>query len=136
MVLLLSLLFLPLLAHASASLEALEAARTSNISLLWVPRPNVYFGTKPRLASSLITGLLWTRVEDYAGPQNEFRHSCEQGDGMAGYGWEEFDVRNGGKEKPLIAPVDPAEVNMRIENPQVAAFPQQGLQNEHHRAFT
>lgn len=28
----------------------------------------------------------------------EFRHTCEQGDGMHGYGWEEFDTRTGGQQ--------------------------------------
>lgn len=27
-----------------------------------------------------------------------FRHQCEQSDGMAGYGWEEYDVRTGGNQ--------------------------------------
>lgn len=26
------------------------------------------------------------------------RHACEQGDNMAGYGWEEYDVRTGGSQ--------------------------------------
>ena len=28
----------------------------------------------------------------------DFRHTCEQGDHMAGYGWEEYDVRDGGRQ--------------------------------------
>lgn len=28
----------------------------------------------------------------------DFRHTCEQNEGMAGYGWEEYDARNGGRE--------------------------------------
>lgn len=28
----------------------------------------------------------------------DFRYSCEQGDNMKGYGWEEYDVRTGGKQ--------------------------------------
>ena len=28
----------------------------------------------------------------------EFRHTCEQGDGMRGYGWDEYDARNGGQQ--------------------------------------
>ena len=27
-----------------------------------------------------------------------FRHTCEQNEGMAGYGWEEYDIRTGGRE--------------------------------------
>lgn len=28
----------------------------------------------------------------------DFRHTCEQNDGMAGYGWEEYDIRKGGRQ--------------------------------------
>ncbi len=28
----------------------------------------------------------------------DFRHTCEQHEGMAGYGWDEYDVRDGGRQ--------------------------------------
>lgn len=28
----------------------------------------------------------------------EFRHTCEQNEGMAGYGWDEYDIRKGGRQ--------------------------------------
>lgn len=28
----------------------------------------------------------------------DFRHTCEQHEGMAGYGWDEYDVRTGGRQ--------------------------------------
>jgi mannosyl-oligosaccharide glucosidase len=28
----------------------------------------------------------------------DFRHTCEQNEGMAGYGWDEYDIRKGGRE--------------------------------------
>ena len=28
----------------------------------------------------------------------DFRHTCEQNEGMAGYGWDEYDVRQGGRQ--------------------------------------
>jgi len=28
----------------------------------------------------------------------DFRHTCEQHEGMAGYGWDEYDVRHGGRQ--------------------------------------
>ena len=28
----------------------------------------------------------------------DFRHTCEQHEGMAGYGWDEYDVRQGGRQ--------------------------------------
>lgn len=48
-----------------------EISRASNQSLLWGPyRPNLYFGIKPRIPNSLITGLMWSRVEDFRSVQN------------------------------------------------------------------
>src|SRR5271169_3715145 len=88
-----------------ALLNAVSAA--SNASLLWGPyRPNLYFGIRPRLPKSLLTGLLWTNVDDYRSFQGiphhsayiGIRHSCEIGDDMASYGWTEYDGRNGGKQ--------------------------------------
>jgi mannosyl-oligosaccharide glucosidase len=35
-------------------------------SLLWGPyRPNLYFGLRPRLPQSLMTGLMWFGTQDY-----------------------------------------------------------------------
>ncbi|KAL2433388.1 putative mannosyl-oligosaccharide glucosidase [Exophiala dermatitidis] len=80
-------------AHASAG------STSSNNTLLWGPyRPNLYFGVRPRLPNSLLTGLLWANTDNYATAQHNFRHTCEQHEGMAGYGWEEYDARNGGRE--------------------------------------
>ncbi|KAN0102863.1 glycoside hydrolase family 63 protein [Hyaloscypha variabilis] len=74
-----------------------EIARNANQSLLWGPyRPNLYFGVRPRIPKSLMGGLMWSKVENFQDVQNNFRHTCEQGDGMRGYGWEEFDARRGG----------------------------------------
>lgn len=28
----------------------------------------------------------------------DFRHTCEQNEGMAGYGWDEYDIRKGGRQ--------------------------------------
>lgn len=71
----------------------------SNDSLLWGPyRPNLYFGVRPRIPKSLLTGLMWTNADNFANAQNNFRHTCEQHAGMAGYGWEEYDTRHGGRE--------------------------------------
>jgi mannosyl-oligosaccharide glucosidase len=41
-------------------------------------------------------GLMWTRVEDYQSVQTNFRHTCEQHEGFAGYGWDRYDPRHGG----------------------------------------
>ncbi|KAI1342088.1 glycoside hydrolase [Xylariaceae sp. FL0016] len=74
-----------------------EIGRLNNQSLLWGPyRPNLYFGVRPRVPKSLATGLLWSKVDNYINVQNNFRYTCEQNEGMAGYGWEEYDTRRGG----------------------------------------
>ncbi|KAK4164913.1 putative mannosyl-oligosaccharide glucosidase [Cladorrhinum sp. PSN259] len=74
-----------------------EIGRQSNQSLLWGPyRPNLYFGVRPRIPKSLMTGLLWGKVESYNDFQHTVRYTCEQNEGMKGYGWDEYDTRNGG----------------------------------------
>ncbi|KAI1504145.1 glycoside hydrolase [Biscogniauxia marginata] len=74
-----------------------ELGRLNNQSLLWGPyRPNLYFGVRPRIPKSLAAGLLWAKVDNYVNVQNSFRYTCEQNEGMAGYGWEEYDTRKGG----------------------------------------
>ncbi|RJE25152.1 mannosyl-oligosaccharide glucosidase [Aspergillus sclerotialis] len=84
---------------SDASLLVKEAARANNESLLWGPyKPNLYFGVQPRIPNSLSAGLMWAKVEDYASVQQNFRHTCEQNEGMAGYGWDEYDIRRGGRE--------------------------------------
>ncbi|KAF3920501.1 hypothetical protein ABW20_dc0107870 [Dactylellina cionopaga] len=76
-----------------------EIQRVSNESLLWGPyNPSLYFGMRPRIPKSLNIGLIWGNVEDYQTSQQSFRHTCEQGDDMKGYGWVEYDVRTGGKQ--------------------------------------
>ncbi|CAG8689536.1 1504_t:CDS:1, partial [Gigaspora rosea] len=43
----------------------ISANRASNESLLWgTYRPNLYFGTRPRLPESLMSGLMWFGVND------------------------------------------------------------------------
>ncbi|KAL1641413.1 Processing alpha glucosidase I [Diplodia intermedia] len=76
-----------------------QIERASNESLLWGPyKPNLYFGVRPRIPKSVAAGLLWSRVEDFRSVQDNFRHTCEQHEGMAGYGWDEYDPRTGGKQ--------------------------------------
>lgn len=72
-------------------------SKASNESLLWGPyKPNLYFGLRPRIPKSLTAGLLWARVEDFSQVQNNVRYTCEQHEGMAGYGWDAYDPRTGG----------------------------------------
>ncbi|KAL4884053.1 glycoside hydrolase [Aspergillus karnatakaensis] len=86
-------------APPDVSALASEAAKASNQSLLWGPyKPNLYFGVRPRIPNSLFAGLMWAKVDSYSTAQENFRHTCEQNEGMAGYGWDEYDVRKGGRE--------------------------------------
>ncbi|EGS18147.1 uncharacterized protein CTHT_0061620 [Thermochaetoides thermophila DSM 1495] len=74
-----------------------EIGRLNNQSLLWGPyRPNIYFGTRPRIGKSLMTGLMWGKIESYTDFQHTVRYTCEQNEGMKGYGWDEYDPRRGG----------------------------------------
>ena len=67
-----ALLSLLSLISAEASQEVLsQNPRSSNESLLWGPyRPNLYFGVRPRIPRSLMTGLLWAKVDSFQGVQN------------------------------------------------------------------
>ncbi|KAN0141302.1 Glycoside hydrolase [Lactarius tabidus] len=65
-------------------------------SLLWgTYRPNLYFGLRPRIPQSLMTGLMWFGTQDYQS-FSKARHACDQGDGLDGYTWTQFDPREGG----------------------------------------
>ena len=71
--------------------------KSSNETLLWGSyRSNLYFGIRPRIPKSLTTGLLWARVENFEDVQQTTRYTCEQHEGMAGYGWDAYDPRTGG----------------------------------------
>ncbi|KII88765.1 glycoside hydrolase family 63 protein [Plicaturopsis crispa FD-325 SS-3] len=65
-------------------------------ALLWGPyRPNLYFGLRPRIPQSLMTGLMWFGTQDYQSI-SKTRHACDQGDGLDSYTWTEYDAREGG----------------------------------------
>lgn len=42
---------------------------------------------------------MWAGVNDFQGLQKNFRHTCEQGDEVDGYGWVQYDARSGGTQK-------------------------------------
>jgi hypothetical protein len=45
----------------------LSAERASNSTLFWgTYRPNLYFGVRPRLPHSVMTGLMWYTLEDHS----------------------------------------------------------------------
>lgn len=48
-----------------------EVGRLNNETLLWGPyRPNLYFGVRPRMAESLMAGLMWAKVDNYMDVQH------------------------------------------------------------------
>ena len=88
----------------------------ANASLLWNPyRPNLYLGFRPRIPNSLLIGVMWANVDENSNIESnndkplptlsnsltlpyplDLRHTCEQDEGMAGYGWAMYDARKGG----------------------------------------
>ncbi|KAF9189385.1 Processing alpha glucosidase I [Haplosporangium sp. Z 11] len=78
---------------------SITASAAQNQSLLWgIYRPNLYFGTRPRLPDSLLTGLMWYGTQDYTGLEN-IRHGCEEKDGFEKYGWLKNDGRTFGVQQ-------------------------------------
>ena len=96
---------------------ASEAPSSSaNASLLWNPyRPNLYVGFRPRIPNSLLLGVMWAKIDESSKMIEsnhdtfaswivtltvphplDLRHTCEQDEGMAGYGWVMYDARSGG----------------------------------------
>lgn len=50
-------------------------ASASNSSLLWgTYRPNLYFGTRPRIPESVMTGLMWFDASDFQGFQRKYTY--------------------------------------------------------------
>ncbi|KAG7005728.1 hypothetical protein G7Y79_00018g045350 [Physcia stellaris] len=41
-------------------------------------------------------GLMWSNADESSKIPNCLRHTCEQDEGMAGYGWASYDIRKGG----------------------------------------
>ncbi|KAH3664352.1 hypothetical protein WICMUC_005737 [Wickerhamomyces mucosus] len=67
-------------------------------SLLWGPyRPNAYFGVRPRIPHSLISGLFWFNSDNLENI-NRIRHYCDQSLDFQGFGWTKYDPRIGGEQ--------------------------------------
>lgn len=110
-------LFLLLFALATAAVS--KPVDEIDQSLLWGPyRPNLYFGIRPRLPQSLMTGLMWFSTLNYQSVQSPSmfltrrratrvlisassgsRHACEQDDKLDGYTWTQYDPREGGVQE-------------------------------------
>jgi mannosyl-oligosaccharide glucosidase len=96
------LLFLALLSYivlpiANAQSHGIANHSTSDAqSMLWGPyRPNLYFGLRPRIPRSLMTGLMWFGTQSYHAT-TKIRHACDQADKLDAYTWTEFDIWKGG----------------------------------------
>ncbi|GAA5820504.1 hypothetical protein JCM11251_003021 [Rhodosporidiobolus azoricus] len=84
------------LAHAVDSPYA-DALRAANDSLLVSTlRPGLYFGVKPRIPSSFLSGLIWWGAHDYQS-FTQPRHEADQRDGLK-YFFTEHDGRSAAKE--------------------------------------
>ncbi|KAK1753796.1 glycoside hydrolase [Echria macrotheca] len=65
----------------------------------WGPyRPNLYFGVRPTVPETLLMGLMWANGDDRKTMLKSLRDTCEQNDGMQGYGWTFYDTRAGGSQ--------------------------------------
>ncbi|KAH8885013.1 glycoside hydrolase [Thozetella sp. PMI_491] len=65
----------------------------------WGPyRPNLYFGVRPQVPETLLMGLMWASGESQDSTLRTLRSTCEQDDGMEGYGWTVYDARTGGSQ--------------------------------------
>ncbi|OSD02823.1 glycoside hydrolase family 63 protein [Trametes coccinea BRFM310] len=75
-----------------------QPAGNDSESLLWgAYRPQLYFGLRPRLPQSVMTGLAWFGTQDFQSI-TRMRHACDQGDGLNSYTWTEYDARQGGEQ--------------------------------------
>ncbi|KAM0808066.1 hypothetical protein AB5N19_08407 [Seiridium cardinale] len=84
---------------AQAYDTASRAGRETTSLKTWGPyRPNLYFGVRPTIPDTLLFGLMWASGDDQSGMLNTLRDTCEQSDGMEGYGWTAYDVRIGGSQ--------------------------------------
>lgn len=62
---------LPLVLLLFLAVEALSVP--ANETLWGAYRPNLYFGLRPRLPKSLMTGMLWLGTQDYTAAASEFK---------------------------------------------------------------
>ncbi|SCZ88804.1 BZ3500_MvSof-1268-A1-R1_Chr2-1g04647 [Microbotryum saponariae] len=87
----------PLLSLWRSDAEADHPPPSIHQSLLWgTYRPGLYFGVRPRIPASLMHGIMWFGLQDYASSQNA-RHRCSQDDGMV-YTYTEHDARTAAKQ--------------------------------------
>lgn len=106
------------LGRARAVEGDVDLEKQANDSLIWgTYRPGLYFGLKPRVPASLLTGIAWFGAHDYesykrasllvgartrrklTGEQKPgLRHECDTGDGFKTYTYTEHDGRTYAKQ--------------------------------------
>lgn len=65
----------------------------------WGPyRPNLYFGVRPQIPETFLMGLMWASGDDRYRLMETIRDTCQQDDGVKGYGWNMYDPRVGGSQ--------------------------------------
>ena len=68
-----NLLLLLLLPLGTLGKDSISDFHNDTQSLLWGPyRPNLYFGLRPRLPQSLMTGLMWFGTHEFSSIGRKF----------------------------------------------------------------
>lgn len=90
----------PLAAAATAARAAGNAEpHSAGTDTLWgTYRPQLYFGMRPRLPESLLTGLAWFPTNDYQGI-DRLRHNAADTDGIDSFGWTHHDGKAYGEQR-------------------------------------
>ncbi|KAI0132692.1 glycoside hydrolase family 63 protein [Xylariales sp. AK1849] len=94
-------LILALYTVATAQIPNAHTSATNEDGSVWTwgpYRPNLYFGIRPQIPETLLMGLMWANGEDRTSMLDTLRDTCEQDDGMEGYGWTMYDTRTGGSQ--------------------------------------
>lgn len=95
----------------SASIEGVLSMMREDEQYIWgTYRGNLYFGMRMARPTSLMTGMMWFGMQDFASCKSKahtmndhmlkfvgIRHECSMQDGMR-WGWVEHDGNNYGKE--------------------------------------
>lgn len=85
----------------AAALFAGTGAALGDAATFWgTYRPQLFFGMRPQVPESLLTGLAWFPNADHRGAER-LRHSAADLDGIDSYGWLYHDGRNFGEHEVI-----------------------------------
>lgn len=76
--------------------SAIAGAYDGDKSLLWLPRPNLYFGLRAQLPESPLFGFMWFSSNHLAG-LSKIRYDYNGDDGISAAKWAEYNIRQGGR---------------------------------------